>query len=116
MKAILEIRERFLLSDLLPAQSDAITMRVVQGLHKVLAFSEEEKGIIGLAVDEDKPGSLKWDPTCTYTAEIEISDISLGVIRDALNKMNAERKLRVEHLPLFERFVDLAETGESSDA
>ncbi len=119
MKMTLGIKERFLLREALSLTGDAVTMRVIDELHKALAFSEEEQLLIGLKTDEERPGSITWDPECTYEAEIEIGPAALGVIRTTLGKRDAERTLTRELLPLYERFVETAEkpeTGESSDA
>ena len=99
---LLEIKERFGLLGILPKEGNVLTMKLVQGLGNLLGFDEEEQEALNFKQTE---GQITWDPKA-LPQELEIGELSGGVIRDALKKLDDEKKITVDLLPLFEKFVN----------
>lgn len=54
-------------------------------------------------VGED--GQVKWRSDADKPKEIEIGSAGMVVIRSALAKLNDEKKLTEQHIPIYEKFV-----------
>ncbi len=99
----LDVKDRLLLLSLLPAEGDITSLRLIRDLQHALSFSEEEHAKFG--IKERAPGEVQWDVASATPKDIEIGPKMLGIIRKTLEDMNSLKKLRLELLPLFERFV-----------
>ena len=99
---LLTVKERFALLGILPTEGNVLTMKLVQGLSDLLGFDEAEQVKIGFKQEE---GRYTWDPNLK-PQELAIGELSLDLIRDTLKKLDDERKITVDLLPLFERFVN----------
>jgi hypothetical protein len=103
----LDILERLLLLNILPAEGNVVTLRIIQDLKTKLGFTEEEIKKVNLRQEE---GRVAWDDT-TYVVEIPVGEKATDIIVAALNKMNGENKLTESHIPLYERFVEKKEVS-----
>ena len=99
---LLEVVERFGLLGILPKEGNVLTMKLVQGLSDLLGFDEPEQNAIGL---KQEKGRVTWDPK-VKPQDLNIGELAHDVIRDALKKLDDEKKITVELLPLFEKFVN----------
>jgi len=98
------VAERLQLLSILPSSGDVITLRVVADLRMALAFSEEEMERI--ALENRGNGEIHWDANKAEKKEIPVGTAVRKVIRDALETRNREKKLLLDHLPLYDRFVE----------
>jgi hypothetical protein len=94
--------ERVMLLNILPAEGDLTTLRIVRKLREDLSFSEEEHK--ELELNQDETGKVTWRSDKDKNKEVEIGAKALGVIRSALDRLNKEKKLRDYHLGLCDRF------------
>jgi len=120
----LSVFERLMLLNILPAEGDLPTLRVVRKMREDLSFTEAEHAALRL---DNKEGQITWrtalpqeeaeampsDKAAELNAYIAALnkgvEIALGpkareIAREALEKMNKEKKLREEHLSLCDKF------------
>lgn len=101
----LTIQERILLGNLLPKVGDFTTLRLVRGLMDDLSFSEDEHKLLkfkrdGQLLSADPEGAAK-----VGSKDIIIPSTVHELVRAELQKRDAEKKLELEHLSLYEKFV-----------
>jgi len=99
----LTIRERAVLFHVLPAEGDVTTLRMVRKLREALAFSEEESAEWGIRTEGTQ---IHWDPMDPEPlTAIAMGPKAKEIISDALKALNAAKRLRDDHLDLYDRFV-----------
>lgn len=103
---LLSLKERILLLNILPAEGNIITLRIMQDLRRNLAPTEEEIKSVNLRTVDDK---ILWDND--FEVEVPIGEKATDVIVDSLKKLNRENKLTVQHISLYERFVEKKEVS-----
>ncbi len=94
--------ERFGLLGILPKEGNVLTMKLVQGLSDLLGFDAAEQKVIGFKQDADR---FSWDPKAK-PQDLDIGELARDIIRDVLKKLDDEKKITVDLLPLFEKFVN----------
>ena len=103
-KVELTLFQRFVVRTLLPDEGSYSTLKIVWELQMELATTEEENKLAGL---EDLPGggtdAENWD--AVEPKEIVFSDITKGLIVDALKKLDEQERLTQQHISLYEKFV-----------
>lgn len=101
----LTIKERLLLSGILPSEGNIVTVRIIRDLMHDLGISEEEKSKYNFVVHPD--GNITWnDKYDSETKDVNIGSAAFGIIRDALKQADEKNKLHWEHIPMYEKFVD----------
>lgn len=124
--------ERIQLQNLLPAEGDFITLKLVRKLKETLAFSEKEIADIEFKnhwkcgacntteVSTATPkcsscgnymvpsGMVNWDEAKALDT---IKDVHMGrtmhdLCRSALKKLSEEKKLTEQHMSIYEKFVE----------
>jgi len=107
MKYALNIAERIALLNILPAQGNLVTLKIVRDLQSRLSFSEEEVKKYKIKSTPAPGGAtVVWDSDfAKETKEIEIGDIAMDVIVEQLKMLEGQKRLRLEMLDLYERFV-----------
>lgn len=102
MKYKFSVMERLLMSNLLPAEGDIVTLKIVRDLKGELSFTEQEVTELKMKqVDE----MVYWDTTNPLVKEIEIGPKGMSLIVDKLEQLENSKKLSMQQLPLYERFV-----------
>jgi hypothetical protein len=109
MKFKLTIAERIALLNILPGEGNLITLRIIRELQTVLSFSEMESKQFKIT-SHPTPGSMSgyvtWDAAFnTTTKEIEIGEVARGIIVGQLKMIEEKKKLRMEMVDLYEKFV-----------
>lgn len=99
----LKTYDRLVLLNVLPAQGDILTLRVVRDLQAALSFTEEESAALQF---EQVDGAVRWKTEADEEKDIPIGDAARAVIRERLRELNDQKQLTLEHLPLYERFVE----------
>lgn len=100
---LLNVKQRLLLMNILPGESDYITLKVIREQQDRLGFSDEE--LIRLKVERD--GDMyRWDEAADEPVDIEIGESARGVIKMALRRLDQEGRLKAEFLPLYEHFIE----------
>ena len=87
----------------LPLEGNFITLKVVRKLREGLSFSEEEIKQYNFIQDK---GRITWDDKAEQSKEIEIGEKAMDIIKEALKKLNEDKKLKDEHFTIYEKFVE----------
>jgi len=104
----LTVHERLMLGNILPQEGNFVTLKVLRNLKMALSFSEEETKKWTI---QSSNGRVDWrlldskNKPIDQDAEIEVGEKAKDIIVLSLAKLNEEKKLREEHLTLYERFI-----------
>jgi hypothetical protein len=101
----LSLAERLSLGSVLPKEGDIITVRVLLKLREevFLASDEIEKYDVKALPD----GSVAWNAEgAKFRRQYVWDTVKVGIVKKALEDLNAQHKLRLDLLPLYETFVE----------
>jgi len=102
----LDILERLMLNSILPAQGNIVTLKIVQELKMVLAFSEEEVKEHTIEQLEGNSG-VKWNPKSNeYTKDIPIGPRAMSIIVEELERRNEAKELEADFISLYDKFME----------
>jgi len=100
----LSIPERLMLLNVLgAAEGNVTTLRVVRDLQRLIGFDEAELEAIGFV--QEGP-TVKWKPEADVEREFLISPATQKVVADLLKRIESQGQMTMNHLPLYERFVE----------
>lgn len=101
---VLTVKERLLLGGILPKQGDFSTLKIVTKLQLDLSFSEEEHKVLQFV---SKDGMINWNVEEDKKApkDIPIGEKATDVVVETLKKLSTEKKLTLEYMSLYEKFV-----------
>lgn len=94
--------ERLTLLNILPAQGDYTTLKIMRKLREALSFSEEEHKRLEITI---KDGVARWKTEMDYEKDVVMGDKAIETIAATLRKLSDDKLLRAEHLGLYEKFV-----------
>lgn len=98
----LTVMDRLLLLNVLPAEGDITTIRIVRQLREACSFSEQEHQDLGIV---SKDGQITW--TVTDTAKfIEFGTKAHKMVAKALKKLSDDGKLTAQYIDLYDKFID----------
>ena len=97
----LGILDRINLLNILPAEGDVVTVRLLKKLRAGLGFTEEEIKENQITSADNR---VNWQES-GYKVDISIGEKATDIIKDAFKRLNQEKKLREEMLPLYETFM-----------
>lgn len=100
----LSIMERIQLLSVLPAEGNAVTLRIVSDLRRDLSFSEKELKDGEIKTDPEN-NRVMWNNNADVVKDVKVGDTARGVIVDAMKKLDTEKKLNLALLPLYEKFM-----------
>jgi hypothetical protein len=100
----LSVFERIVLINVLPREGDFRTLKILRELREALAFSEEENAALQFQTGSE--GLVRWQAEADVPKDVPIGEIAHGVIVDTLRRLDASKKLKEEHMGLYERFVE----------
>ena len=97
----LPVSDRLILLGVLPKEGDFTTLKILRQMKDELSFSEEEHKKLNFRQEGE---TILWDE------ELEGKEVTFGekatdIIVDAFRKLNDQKKLRIEQMELYERFV-----------
>ena len=101
---VLNTLERLLLLSVLPKEGDYTTLKIVRELRESLSFTEAEHAVLNFVTRED--GNLAWNVGEADEVEVNIGGKARGIVAELLRKLDAEKKMTVQHITLFEKFLD----------
>ena len=99
----LNVLERMMLLNVLPREGSFVTLKVVADLRDELSFSEAGHKKYKFVEDE---GRVTWNPAAEQFKEVHIGEKATDVVVEALKKLDKEKKLTMEHMSLFQKFVE----------
>lgn len=105
MKITLNVFERINLLSILPREGDFTTLKLIRKVREDLSFSEEEHKLFQFKNLPD--GRVTWNAKAgeKHIREFEIGEVVTLQIKDALKKLNSQKKLKDEHFTLYEKFI-----------
>jgi len=98
----LSIKERLLLLNILPAESNFVTLKIVRKLQEDLSFSEDE---IKEAQFKTIEGKVNWNPNANVIKDVEFGEKANDLIIESLQKLDKQNKLTLDYFDLYEKFV-----------
>jgi len=104
----LTIKERLMILNILPKQSNFATLKIVRKLEEDLSFSENEYKEFGFDVTEINGQVItKWNSEKNQEVkDIKIGEKALDIIVESLKKLDNEKKLTQDHYVLYKKFVE----------
>ena len=100
----LQMRDRLVLLNILPAEGDILTIKVVHKLRMELAPSEKELKDYNI---KQENGQIIWDDAREKkigAQEKKIGPKAYSIIEEAFEKLSKEKKLNEGHLETYEKF------------
>lgn len=102
----LSLLERVVVLSILPREGDFATLRILTNLRMSLAATEDEIRSWGI---ESDPVANRTTWKVDGEADIPIGEKATDIIVDALKKLNREKKLPLEAMSAYEKFVPQTE-------
>ena len=102
----LSIKERINLLSIIPKEGNIVTLKVLRKLQEDLGFSEEEIKEYKIV---SEVGRVTWGAENGYMKDVEIGEKANDVIVLALSERNKQNKLSLDHIDLYEKFIEKAE-------
>jgi hypothetical protein len=99
---ILSVFDRLILLNIMPKEGDITMLKIISKLKDNLSFSEEEHKALQF---KNEDGQIMWKEDADIKKDIEIGEKATDIIVEALKKLNKEKKLTEQHIPLYERFI-----------
>ena len=96
----LSIMERLVLLSVLPLEGNFVTLKVTRELQNELSFTEQEIAECNIRSEGDR---AFWDKD--VIKNIEFGHKAKDIVVNVLSKMNEDKQLRMEHMPLYEKFI-----------
>ena len=104
MKYALNIGNRFTIVQLLPAEGDLLTMRDAKDLKRDLLPTNKEREEFGIVAEGQ---NIRWSPEMAdVEVEIDFTTPQVALVANALRKLREDKKLREEHVDLWDKFVE----------
>lgn len=104
----LNIAERVALLNILPVQGNLVELKIVRELQNQLAFSETEMKHYKMKNRQAPEGGafVTWDSDFNKEAkDVRIGEVAKGIIVEQLKQLESQKRLRLEMLDLYEKFV-----------
>ena len=114
----LNVFERIILLNILPVEGDFTTLKLVRQMRENLSFTEEEHKLLQFKNAGDTfadkngetqvvgEGQIKWHEGEVSDKNINIGEKATDIIVEVLKKLSDEKKLRNEHMSVYEKFVE----------
>ena len=101
----LSVQDRLILLTIIPKEGDITTLKILRDLQSALSFTEAETAALQF---QNVEGGTRWD--IEASKRLEKVDINIGgkansMIVDAFQELSTQKKLTIDHLPTFEKFV-----------
>jgi len=110
-KTKLNLFERLVIMGLLPQTGNFATLKIVTEANLMLGATDEESVIAGLKPNDQGGVIAEKGWTAVPEKEFTFKETLLGLIRSALQKLEDEEKLTMEHFRVYEKFM-IAKEGE----
>jgi len=104
----LTVGERLILLSILPNEGSFLTLKIIRDLKMALSFTEAEHKKYKFV---QEGVSVHWDEKANKEKEVEIGETANVLISSALSKLNDEKKLKMEHFTIYEKFIDKKQGG-----
>ena len=99
----LNVLERIKALQVLPKETNFVTLKIVKDLQEALSLNESELNEFEIKQVGD---SINWNDKGKEAREIEIGERASDIIKEALQKLDKENKLTSVFISLYEKFVN----------
>lgn len=100
---LFHVAERIHLLNLLPAEGDITTLRIVRQLREALSFSEAEHTDFAMQVEG---GRVTWDAAKAGAKDVEVGEKARSIIGAALQRASEAGKLSSDLVAVYDACVD----------
>jgi len=107
---LLTIPERYAVNSVLPEAGNFGTLKTMRKLREALEPTEKEVAEFGIVAEGNQ---IRWDPEKMTDAEgklreveIEIGKKATTIIEEALEKLDATKKLTPQQFSIYEKFIE----------
>lgn len=118
----LKVYDRLILLNILPAQGDIFTLKLIRKLREALSFTEEEHETLQFKVSGqtyEVDGELKtvpegvvhWNTEMDALKEISIGQKAKEIIKERFEEISKQKSMNEAQLNVYEKFVDLDEVS-----
>ena len=97
----LSVGDRLILLGVIPREGDFTTLKIIRDMKDELSFTEEEHKKLNFRQDGEM---MVWEEELE-DKEINFGEKATDIIVNAFKKLNEQKKLRIEHMELYEKFV-----------
>ena len=108
-KTKLNLFERLVVMGLLPQTGNFATLKIVTEANLMLGATDEESVLAGLEATPEGGVIARLGWTTVPEREFIFKETLLGIIKNALQKLDDEEKLTMEHYRVYEKFMILKE-------
>jgi len=98
----LNVRDRLILLSILPQEGDFTTLKIVRQLREDLSFSEDDHKLLKFVQADNQ---IAWNPEGDHIKKVEFKPKSSEIVANALKELDKQKKLKEEHIDLYEKFV-----------
>lgn len=98
----LNVTERLMLLNLIPAEGTITTLKLTRVLKEELSFDEEENKALDFIQEGEM---LRWNQEADIVKDVHVGEIMTELIKTKLKKLNDEEKLTEAHVSLYDKFV-----------
>ena len=101
------VLERIHLLGILPKEGDITTLRIIRDLRDALSFSEDDHKL--LKFQSAGEGRIIWDVEglkAVGLKDVPVGEKAQDIILEVLKKLNDGKKLTLDAMSLYERFVE----------
>jgi len=102
MNVKLNVLERLSLLQILPAESDFATLKIVRDLQNKVGLNEEEFKEYGIELEN---GSYKWNEKGRNEKDFELGDKSVEIIKAQLKEIDEQKKVTGRIMTLYDKFM-----------
>jgi translation elongation factor EF-1alpha len=99
----LNLLERILLLQLLPAQEDIFVLKIIRDLKNNLSLTEEEHKEFNVQINGD---NMTWNTKGKEERDISIGEKATDICIEALKKANKNKTLTEQHISLYDKFIN----------
>ena len=108
-KTKLNLFERLVVMGLLPQTGNFATLKIVTEANLMLGATDEESVLAGLEPTPEGGVIAEFGWTIVPEREFIFKETLLGIIKNALQKLDDEEKLTMEHFRVYEKFMIVEE-------
>jgi len=108
-KAKLNLFERLVVMGLLPQTGNFATLKIVTEANLMLGATDEESVLAGLDTTPEGGVTAEYGWIIVPEKEFTFKETLLGIIKDALQKLEDEEKLTMEHYRVYQIFMIVKE-------
>jgi hypothetical protein len=98
----LNVADRLNLLQVLPKEGNFATLKIVRDTQDILTLSEEDHKTFEIV---EKGNTVTWNDAGKEEIEIPIGDKAKEIAKEALQKLDNDKKLTPNHVSIYEKFV-----------